>query len=197
MLATLDSSYYAGNYAENVDERPTYCGSNGCFYKPITNFAYNDWTNSEAEMTDGTWYSLENIPARGASPCKQRSTDPRRPHRVRLHDDDRHLVPGTMTLIGRAAESPTGTTIRPRLVVLAATCTILIISTGCRPVAASTSPGPTYSSSRVTSSMTTHTGTPRPTTPATGCDSTTSQLPYNRPAQHISPAPATPPASPP
>lgn len=68
IVATLDSSYYQGLYAENIDERPSYgCGTNCSYYKPLTNFLYNDWTNSEAEATSGTWYSLENIPAWGVT----------------------------------------------------------------------------------------------------------------------------------
>lgn len=55
IVQTLDSSYYDGRYAEQIDERPTYCNASGCFYKPVTNFLYNDWTNLKAETTGQSW----------------------------------------------------------------------------------------------------------------------------------------------
>ena len=56
---SLDHSYYNGQTAEWIDERPSYCQS-GC-YKPLTNFLYNDWTSVEAENTSGTWQDVGNI----------------------------------------------------------------------------------------------------------------------------------------
>ncbi|HEY1702717.1 MAG TPA: G1 family glutamic endopeptidase [Trebonia sp.] len=56
---TLDSTYYNGQTAEWIDERPSYC-TGGC-YKPLTNFLYNDWNEVEAEDTSGTWQNVGSI----------------------------------------------------------------------------------------------------------------------------------------
>lgn len=56
VVGTLDSSYYDGTSGEQIDERPTYTDSNGnSYYKPLTNFDQNYWTNLQAENSAGTW----------------------------------------------------------------------------------------------------------------------------------------------
>lgn len=53
---TLDSSYFDGSTAEQIDERPSFsCGSNCQCYKALTNFVYNNWTNMQAEYANGNW----------------------------------------------------------------------------------------------------------------------------------------------
>lgn len=59
IIAYLDGSYYYGNTAEWIDERPSFCTS-GC-YKPITNFQYDDWTGS-AQRSNGAWVGLNEFP---------------------------------------------------------------------------------------------------------------------------------------
>lgn len=53
IVGTIDSMFYDGSTAEQIDERPSYC-STGC-YKPLTNFNQDNWTNMMAETVDGTW----------------------------------------------------------------------------------------------------------------------------------------------
>jgi hypothetical protein len=58
VIVELDSSYYDGSSAEYIDERPDFCAPSYC-YKPITNFAYNNW-NGSAENSAGTWEGLDS-----------------------------------------------------------------------------------------------------------------------------------------
>jgi hypothetical protein len=65
ILVTLDSSYYDPYHADFIDERPSYCSS-GC-YKPITNFAYNNWFNASSENSSGAWQGIDTVPGWGVS----------------------------------------------------------------------------------------------------------------------------------
>lgn len=67
LVGTFDSSYYDGRYADYIDERPTYSSSAGSYYKPITNFEYNDWFNGQAEDHSGSWYGLDPTPGWGVT----------------------------------------------------------------------------------------------------------------------------------
>lgn len=65
VITYLDGSYYDGRTADYIDERPDFCAPSYC-YKPITNFAYNNWTGS-GENSLGNWIGLNAVPGYAVS----------------------------------------------------------------------------------------------------------------------------------
>jgi hypothetical protein len=58
VIVNLSSSYYDGRTAEWIDERPLVNGSNS----PLRNFGTVNWTNTQAQRANSTWYTLGSQP---------------------------------------------------------------------------------------------------------------------------------------